>query len=143
MKLILAAAAWSAAVQAPGLTDLAWLAGSWESRNAERWTEEWWTPPRGGLMIGGGRSGRDDKASSFEHMRIVAEPAGLAFYGMPGGAPAVRFALVRGSGSEAVFENATHDFPQRIHYRLESGKLTATVSLIDGSRAQSWTFSRR
>jgi hypothetical protein len=143
MNMILIAAAWVAAAEGSGLSELGWLAGAWESRNGERWTEEWWTPARGGLMIGAGRSGRGEKASSFEHMRIVAEPGGLAFYGMPGGAPAVRFGLARASRTEAVFENANHDFPQRIHYRLEGRKLVATVSLMDGSRAQSWTFSRR
>ena len=126
------------------ISDLTWLSGSWVSREGERWTEEWWTPPKGGLMMGAGISGRGDKALWFEHMRILVGPDGvLAFHAQPGGAPAVRFPLVRGGKNEAVFENAANDFPQRISYRLADGKLMATVSLIDGSKAQSWRFESR
>jgi hypothetical protein len=146
MRTILIAAAWlalSAQAPAPEVEDLAWLSGAWASRDGDKWTEEWWTPPRGGIMIGAGFSGRGDKAASFEHMRIMADEDGrIAFFGMPGGAPAVRFPLVKAGTGEAVFENPAHDHPQRISYRLEGASLTATVSQIDGSRAQSWTFKR-
>jgi hypothetical protein len=146
MRTIFIAAAWlalSAQAAAPEVKDLAWLSGAWVSRDGDRWTEEWWTPPRGGIMIGAGFSGRGDKAGAFEHMRIMADKEGkIAFFGMPGGAPAVRFALVKGGKGEAVFENPAHDHPQRISYRLEGEALVATVSLLDGSRAQSWTFKR-
>ena len=133
----------AAAAPTAQVEDLSWVSGAWVSRDGDRWTEEWWTPPRGGIMIGAGFSGRGDKAAAFEHMRIMADEEGrIAFYGMPGGAPAVRFALVRAGRGEAVFENAAHDHPQRIHYRRDGAALIATVSLLDGSRAQSWTFKR-
>lgn len=133
----------SAQAPAPEVEDLGWLSGAWVARDGDTWTEEWWTPPRGGIMIGAGFSGRGDKAGAFEHMRIMADESGtVAFYGMPGGAPAVRFPLVRGGKGEAVFENPAHDHPQRISYRLDGQALVATVSLMDGSRAQSWTFKR-
>jgi hypothetical protein len=45
--------------------------------------------------------------------------------------------------AEAVFENARHDFPQRIVYRREGKRLVATVSLKDGSNAMSWRYRRR
>ena len=128
---------------APEVKDFAWLSGAWVSRDGDKWTEEYWTPPRDGIMIGAGLSGRGDRVGSFEHMRIMADKDGsVGFFGMPGGAPAVRFPLVRGGQGEAVFENAAHDFPQRIHYRLDGQTLVATVSLIDGSKAQSWTYKR-
>lgn len=146
MRMIFTLAAGLAlSAQAPAqeVEDLAWLSGAWVARDGDRWTEEWWTPPRGGIMIGAGFSGRGDTAGGFEHMRIMADKEGrIAFYGMPGGAPAVRFPLVEGGQGEAVFENPAHDHPQRIRYRLEGETLTATVSLLDGSRARSWTFRR-
>lgn len=133
----------AAAGPGAGVVDLAWLSGSWVSREGDRWTEEWWTPPRGGIMIGAGFSGRGESASSFEHMRIMAgEDGRVAFFGMPGGAPAVRFPMVSGGPGEAVFENPAHDYPQRIRYRLEGETLVATVSLIDGTKAESWTYRR-
>ena len=146
MRTIFAAAAaltLAAQAPAPDVKDLAWLSGVWVAREGDRWTEDYWTPPRGGIMIGAGLTGRGDRAGAFEHMRIMADQDGrVGFYGMPGGAPAVRFPLVKSGRGEAVFENAAHDYPQRIRYRLEAGTLTATVSLLDGSRAQSWAFKR-
>lgn len=145
MRLWMAAAAGLLVAAAPveGVAQLGWLGGAWVSHDGERWTEEWWTPPRGGMMIGAGFTGRGDKAGSFEHMRIMVDADGaVAFYGMPGGTPAVRFALVRGGKSEALFENPAHDYPQRIHYRMDGKALVATISLIDGSRATSWRFER-
>ena len=146
MRIIFIAAAWLATIAAAPpavVSDLGWLSGAWVSRDGEKWTEEYWTPPRGSLMIGAGLSGRGGKAEWFEHMRIAADKEGaIAFFAMPGGAPASRFPLVRAEKSEIVFENAAHDFPQRIHYRREGEALVATISLIDGSKAQSWTFRR-
>lgn len=121
-----------------------WMAGAWATQAAGRWAEEYWTPPRGGIMIGAGITGQGDAADFFEHMRIMADPDGwLAFFGMPRGAPAVAFRLVRSGSSEAVFENPTHDYPQRIAYRREREMLVATVSMIDGSRAETWWYKRR
>ena len=77
-----------------------------------------------------------ETATSFEHMRILAGKDGVvAFHGMPGGAPAVRFPLVKRGEGEAVFENPAHDYPQRIRYRLDGETLVATTSLLDGSEA--------
>lgn len=141
--MVWAGLALAAAAPVDAVADFSWLSGAWVSQNGDAWTEEWWTPPRGGVMIGAGFSGRGETATSFEHMRIMKDKAGtLAFYGMPGGAPAVAFPLVRQSEGEAVFENPAHDYPQRIRYRMEGETLVATVSLIDGSKAQSWRYRR-
>ncbi|MGS1017297.1 DUF6265 family protein [Allosphingosinicella humi] len=141
--MVWAGLALAAAAPTGTVADLGWLSGAWVSRNGDAWTEEWWTPPRGGIMIGAGFSGRGETATSFEHMRIMADKAGtIAFYGMPGGTPAVAFPLVLSSKDEAVFENPAHDYPQRIRYRMEGETLVATVSLIDGSRAESWRYRR-
>lgn len=124
--------------------DLAWLAGDWAVEEAGRWTEERWAGPRGGVMLGTSLSGRGDRATGFEFMRIAAGADGaLAFWGSPGGSPAVPFRLVRASGTEAVFENPAHDYPQRIVYRREGDLLTATISAIDGTGARSWRYARR
>src|SRR3546814_20056511 len=94
-------------------------------------------------MIGAGFAGRGETATSFEHMRIMAGKDGdVAFHGMPGGAPAVRFPLVKGGEGEAVFENPEHDYPQRISYRLEGETVVAPKSLMDGSQPQGWRVRR-
>ena len=133
-----------AATPAARLDDLGWLAGDWASEAGERWTEESWSPPRGGMMIGHSRSGRGAVLREFEFLRIAAGADGTpAYIAQPQGGAAVAFALVRHDGTSATFENPAHDYPQRIHYVRDGEVLTATISAIDGSQARRWTYRRR
>ena len=99
-------------------TDLpAWMTGSWERIEGEKWADEFWTPPKAGIMIGASRSGYGGKLGFWEHMRIVREADGrLAFWAISGDQKPVRFAAVRSDQKEIVFENPAHDYPQRIRY---------------------------
>ena len=143
MHLIMSLAALVAATTSD-LSSLSWLSGAWAQKGAEgRWAEEYWTPPRGDIMIGAGLTGQAKTTRSFEHMRIVIDGEGrIAFYGMPGGAPAIAFPLVKQEPNLIVFENPAHDYPQRVSYRLNGKQLVATTSRIDGSGAQTWTYDR-
>jgi len=133
-----------AASPAATVADLAWLAGDWVSEADGRWTEESWTAPRGGVMLGHSRSGRGDSLREFEFIRIAAGDDGaLAYIAMPQGGAPVAFRLVRHDKASATFENAAHDYPQRIAYARSGDTLTATISAIDGSKARSWTYRRR
>ena len=51
--------------------DLGWLAGDWASEAGGRWTEESWTAPRGGVMLGVSRSGRGEVLRDYEFIRIA------------------------------------------------------------------------
>lgn len=132
------------AMQMPAATrDLGWLAGRWETASEGRWTEESWSAPRGGLLLGYSRSGQGEAVREFEHLRIQAGVDGVPVYwATPGGRTAVGFRLVSANGTEAVFENPQHDFPQRIRYRRDGDALVATISAIDGSNAMRWTYRR-
>ena len=146
--VLIAAAMLLAAVPAGAadIADLEWLAGAWTTEakgEAARWTEERWSPPRGGAMLGTGLSGRGDKALSYEFMRIAVDEKGeIAFWGSPQGATPVPFRLESATDREAVFVNPTHDYPQRIVYRRTARGMTATTSLADGSNAQTWKYKR-
>ena len=147
MKAILAMAAAAvllAASPAATVDDLAWLAGQWSREESERWTEESWTAPRGGVMLGHSRSGRGDSLRDFEFLRVQAGTDGIpAYIAQPGGGAPVAFRLVRRDGRSATFENASHDYPQRIQYARDGETLTATISLIDGSKPIRWVYRRR
>ncbi len=124
--------------------DLAWMGGRWEASAGGRWTEESWSAPRGGVMLGFSRSGRDGALREFEFLRLQAGEDGVPVYlAQPGGRPAVPFRLAARDGTSATFENPAHDFPQRIRYVRTGDTMTATVSAIDGSNAMSWTFARQ
>lgn len=133
-----------AASPAASVDDLGWLAGDWVSEADGRWTEESWASPRGGMMMGYSRSGRGDVLREFEFIRIARGTDGaLAYIAMPQGGAPVAFPLVRHDKASVTFENAAHDYPQRIAYARSGDTLTATISKIDGTKARSWTYRRR
>ena len=139
--LMIAAAAGSLAAPTPPMP--AFLAGCWEQRQGERWTEECWTSARGGLMIGSGRDGLADSVRHWEWMRIErGADGGLSFFGSPKGAPAVAFRATEASADRIIFVNAAHDFPQRVSYLRTTTGIDAEVSLADGTKAVRWSYRR-
>jgi hypothetical protein len=141
-RLILAAALLIGAAP-PGPKAPAWLAGAWETEQAGSWTEERWTPPRGGVMLGTSLSGKGQSATWFEYMRIAPDEADmLHFYGSPQGKPAVAFRVESAAADSIVFVNPAHDFPTRISYRRAGDRLVATVSGPGGANPQTWNYRR-
>jgi hypothetical protein len=136
---------------APGgaadLSRLAWMAGSWGTGApgpAADWTVEGWAPARGGVMLGTSLSGRGDKATSYEFMRIAMDEKGeIQFWGSEGGSTPVPFRLLSASEREAVFVNPNHDYPQRIVYRRTGWGMVATISGADGANPMSWRYRKR
>lgn len=121
----------------------AFLAGCWEQRKGERWTEECWTGPRGGLMIGSGRDGTGDRINHWEYMRIERGADGaVTFYGSPKGASAVAFKATAVSDKQITFVNTRHDYPQRVRYVAAADGIDAEVSLADGTKPQRWRYRR-
>ena len=122
----------------------AFLAGCWEQKRDDGgWTEECWTDPRGGLMIGSGRDGQGDSIRHWEWMRIERSAEGaVTFYGSPKGAPAVGFKATEADGRSITFLNASHDYPQRVRYVVTDTGLDAEISLADGSKPERWSYKR-
>ena len=121
----------------------AWLAGGWSDDVDDAWSEEWWTPERGGLMLGAGRSGKGKVATGFDQMRITRDADGsLVFWGAPNGAPAVPFKATSVTDNSILFENPNHDFPNTIRYQLlPDGRLKATIAGTRGGE-MSWIWDR-
>ena len=130
----------SATARAGELPD--WLTGEWLQVRDDRWTEEVWTLPRGGVMIGVGRTGRGGVLRSWEVMRIVrAADGSLAFHGAPEGGAATIFPAIAEGVRDISFANTDHDYPQRIRYWREGRLLMAETAKMDGSQTQSWTYA--
>jgi hypothetical protein len=118
-----------------------WMAGSWAQIDGDRWTEEYWTPPRAGIMLGAGRNGHGETLAEWESTRIeIGEDGKPVFIASPGGGTAVRFPMASSSPSEIVFTNPAHDYPQRIRYWREGDGLMAEIALIDGNKARQWRY---
>ena len=121
------------------LEDLKWLTGCWKaSKEARNDTFEQWTKPVGGAMLGIGTTlGKDGKITSYEYMRIEAQGNGeLVFTAKPAKQTEASFTLTSSVESNLVFENPTHDFPQRVIYRREKdGSLEARIDgMKDGEK---------
>lgn len=121
--------------------DLAWMAGHWTATIDGVEMEEVWLAPKNGVLVGMHRDVKGAK-TSFEFMRIATTPEGIAFLAQPGGRPVTAFPLVESSANRVVFANPKHDYPQRILYALQDGKLCATVE-GDGQPSESWCWSKR
>ena len=140
IPLVLAAAPLAAQEPVPFPS---WMAGAWTLSEADGgWTEEFWTHPRGGVMIGASREGRGETLRTWESIRTLRRADGtLAYIPMPNGGPPVEFALVRQDARSIEFANPAHDYPQRIRYWREGDTLHAEIALIDGSRASGWSYA--
>ena len=118
-----------------------WMSGGWIETKGDNWTDEFWTPMRGGIMIGAGRSGKGKTLSSWESPRIERGMDGvLTYWGSPQGAKPVPFRMVSMTATEIVFANPAHDYPQRIRYWRDGKFLNAEISLTDGSKAMRWNY---
>ena len=125
------------------IADLAWMAGDWQTDPMGRAvSEEHWTRPAGGSMIGVSRTLVGDRTVSFEFLRIEVRGESIFYVASPKGrCPATDFKLTRVSGQEAVFENPEHDFPKRIIYRKNSeGGLSAIVDGGEGTKSEKFDF---
>ena len=124
------------------IADLAWLADAWTGMQGTSSTEERWSPPKGGAMLGVSRTVRGEKIIAFEYLRIVERGGGLVYVAQPGGQPPTEFVLTELDDQRATFVNPRHDYPQRIVYELsEKGSLTASIGFAKG-RLQSCKFER-
>lgn len=136
----------SASAAQPEIDQVAWLAGCWRSENAEPGSGEQWMPSAGGTMLGMSRTVRQGKTVEFEFMELRYLPDGtFAFIAHPSGQQTAVFPLLRISNAEVVFENSTHDFPQRIAYAKDGeSKLRARIEgMRDGAlRVIEFPFSR-
>jgi hypothetical protein len=108
------------------IDDLAWMAGSWATQDGGKTSEEHWTKPAGGLMLGVHRD-LDAGKAAFEFLRIEESGGRLTYLASPQGRPATPFTLVESAAQRAVFANPAHDFPQRILYWREGESLCAAV----------------
>lgn len=133
--------------QAPvtDLTGLAWMAGNWTGTQGGVEMEELWQTPKGNTMLGLHRDVAGGRTVSFEFLRIEAKSDGISYWASPGGRAATQFRLLELKGNRVVFENAKHDFPQRIIYWLsDDGALHAKIegTMNGKAAAEEWTWRR-
>ena len=120
-------------VHAQEIEKLVWMTGTWtQSKNGEI-VQESWLGPKGKMMAAVNLTS-SAKRTSFEFLRIVETPTGLAYLASPGGKTPVEFKLKEIADKRVVFENPAHDFPQRVMYWIEPDG--AMIARIEGTVAE-------
>lgn len=138
-----------AVAQAPDgraqIDKLAWMAGNWSGEQDGVASEEIWTSPAGGGLVGLHKDVRDGKMAGFEFLRVEIDAEDRVCYvSSPGGAPPTTFCAVEIGERRVVFESRQHDFPQRILYWLDdAGRLHARIEgpLQGKESAEEWIWS--
>ena len=122
LAVALAGAPAAAAAQAPAppaarpTSALAWMAGCWARRAGTRLVEEQWMAPRGGVMLGAGRTTRGDTLVEYEALRIEEAGDTLVYVASPSRQATARFRAAGVVGDSVRFDDPAHDFPQRVGY---------------------------
>jgi hypothetical protein len=126
---------------------LSWISGYWLSCEDGREVSETWSDPRGGLMLGAALTVEGGKLTTFE-----SEPDRAVFtcgwkrrlFRRGQRRAAGRLRGQRGvPGTRVVFENAGHDFPQRVIYERVADVLNARIEGHMGDRDQQMSWSYR
>ena len=139
LALLIAAAAHAAP---PRVAALDWLAGTWVHESGGARVEEAWLGPANGLMVAANLTARARGSGGYEFLRIAETAQGFSYFASPAGGAPVEFALKELGERRVVFENAAHDFPQRILYWREGEELVARIEGTIGGKArhQEWRF---
>jgi hypothetical protein len=99
-----------------------WLAGCWEAMTASDTLEEYWTSPRGGMMLGLSRLVHNGSLITYERNRIAIRDSRVVFLSQVDSEPVKEFAAVDLSPNAATFE-AGGEVTERIQYRREADTL--------------------
>jgi hypothetical protein len=128
------------------VSDLGFMAGCWHGLTRSGTTiEEFYTPPSSNLIVGVTRYVREGRVVDFEFTRIDQTDSGAVITPHPKGVRSVSFAPKAVERNRAVWENPTHDFPQRIVYtRVAADTLVARIEgrTPSGDRALEWRMGR-
>jgi hypothetical protein len=131
----------SAAPPPAPLDAFSWLAGCWAGGSGTRQVEEQWMQPRGGIMLGVGRTIVDGVAREHEFLLLRADGSDIFYVARPSGQQEASFKLIEMKDGAATFENPAHDFPQRIIYRRSAdGSLVARIEGVRNGQPRGSDF---
>jgi hypothetical protein len=137
----------AAAPPAPGSLPI-WMSGCWVTQEGDSRTEECWTTPLAGTMVGTAISAKADKLTNWENMRIaIPDPTAadvpmILAVQLKGAAPVI-FSLAEDDKPGLTFYNRRTDYPQRVRYWREGDMLLGEIAMADGSNAMRWSYRRQ
>ena len=142
LAVLAAAVSLTAPARAADFAQISFMSGCWKTApNVTPEYRECYTAPKAGMMQGSSQTIENGKTTFFE-FSVVMEDAGKVVYRpFIKGVQSVDFTLTKLAAGEAVFENLSHDFPQRVIYRKGAdGKLTARIEDAAGKKFEQWVM---
>jgi hypothetical protein len=92
-------------------------------------------------MIGVGRTVRDGRMTEYETVILRVQDDRLTYEAHPSGQPSAVFSSREATDTRVVFENAEHDFPQRVGYeRQGADRLSAWIEGVQDGRMKRVDF---
>jgi hypothetical protein len=124
----------------PGIDRVSWLQGCWHTQRGEQIIDEQWMRPLGRSMLGVGRTVRGDELVEYELVVLREQADKLTYQAYPSGQPSAVFTSTVVGDGMIVFENAEHDFPQRIGYERKGTNMIAWIAGTRDGREQRIEF---
>ena len=125
------------------IDQVSWLQGCWQLESGGRVVEEQWIAPRGGVMLGMGRTVRDGTLVEYESVILREQDGRLAYEAHPSGQPSAVFTSTSVSASTVIFENPTHNYPQRVGYQRDGDSLRAWIDGTANGKSRRVDFPYR
>jgi hypothetical protein len=124
---------------------LNWMQGCWQSE--DKTSRETWTGAPGGMLFGHATRVEAGHLAFFEQARIDLRTTPATYTVSPMGARESTFvenpAATPPKTRAVVFENPENEYPQRLTYASpRNNQLMATISQLDGSRAQTFSWKK-
>ncbi|HUG53253.1 MAG TPA: DUF6265 family protein [Vicinamibacteria bacterium] len=133
------------------VADVAWIAGRWVDDSKGNYSEEIWTGPAGGAMLGMWRLVNGGRVRVYELLSLSDEPEGLVLrlrhfdprlVAREEKDRPVTLRLTDLQGARATFEGQEADGPVRLIYH-RTGKDTLAVTLDRAGVKQEFRFQRK
>lgn len=128
------------APESSGLERLEWLLGVWVDPD-DGSSEERWSRLHANAFVGVNHTFEDREIVGTEHLLLTADEDEVSYRAWPQGQRSTVFRLASVDGEGAVFENPSHDWPQRLSYWRQDDRLHARVAGSEDGEERSFELS--
>lgn len=145
MKFLMFAVLLSGFTSAQSIDQLGFMSGCWVFGSGDRQTEEYWTSPSGGTMMGLSRTVAGGKTTFTEYTQICELDGLLSMIvQLRLAASTSVFKLTQLSADEVVFTNPDLEYPHRLIYRHQKdGSLLGRTEGTQKGKEKSEDFPYR